>query len=80
VEVLRRRWHRTQQCTELPDGGVRVEFDLSSLREVVNWVLEWGPQIVVVEPVALREQVIDLLRATLVRYEQTAGTFSPAIS
>lgn len=63
-----RRWHRDQQTTPLPNGGVRVQFPITSLREVVAWVLEWGTNAKVIEPPELRQRVVDELRNSLDQY------------
>ncbi len=67
VEAEARAWHRTQTQTAIP-GGTRIEFDVTSLREVVPWVLEWGQAARVIEPVELRRRVIDALKSALANY------------
>lgn len=65
-----RRWHREQVTAALPNGGVRVAFPITSLREVVAWVLEWGSNAVVVEPPELRNRVAEELRMSLSQYQR----------
>jgi proteasome accessory factor B len=65
-----RRWHREQEVTRLPNGGVRVQFPITSLREVIAWVLEWGTDAKVIEPPELRQRVIDELRGSLDQYAE----------
>lgn len=69
AEATTRRWHRSQICTPVGDGRTRIEFDVSSLREVVSWVLEWGLGAEVVEPVELRMRLIAVLDATRALYD-----------
>lgn len=69
ADARTRRWHRTQITTPLPGGRTRIEFDVTSLREVVSWVLEWGPSACVVAPLQLRERVVAALVASLTAYE-----------
>jgi predicted DNA-binding transcriptional regulator YafY len=69
LDGLTRTWHKTQITTELAGGRVRVELDVTSLREVVPWVLEWGPKALVIGPPELRTRVIRALRETAAQYE-----------
>ena len=68
-EALTRVWHKTQRVTELPGGRVRVEFDLTSLREIVPWILEWGTEAVAIAPVELRRRVRRALHDSAGHYE-----------
>ncbi len=63
-----RQWHPDQATIPLPNGGVRIQFPITSLREVVAWVLEWGTSAKVIEPPELRQRVIDELRGSLDQY------------
>ena len=65
-----RRWHCDQKTIPLPNGGVRVQFPITSLREVVAWVLEWGTNAKVIEPPKLRQRVIDELSSALGQYAE----------
>ena len=64
-----REWHHSQRSTRLDDGGLRVEFQVSALPEVVSWVLRWGPDAVVREPPELVARVREALQSTALRYE-----------
>lgn len=68
-----REWHHSQRSTRLDDGGLRVEFDVSALHEVLNWVLRWGADAVVREPPELVAQVREALRRAAARYEADAA-------
>lgn len=63
-----RVWHHTQIRSSLPDGGTRIEFDVTSLREVVGWILEWGTAARAVEPAPLRNRVRAAVREILTSY------------
>lgn len=65
-----RRWHRDQEITPLPNGGVRVQFSITSLHEVVASVLEWGTNAKVIEPRELRERVVAELESAHALYSQ----------
>ncbi len=64
-----REWHPTQRVTRLEDGGVRIEFEVTSLTEVLGWVLRWGAGAVVRAPEVLRQRVRDEQRRALAAYD-----------
>lgn len=55
--VRERRWHDSQELTELSGDEVELRMTLSSLFEVEQWILSWGSQAEVLEPPELRERV-----------------------
>jgi proteasome accessory factor B len=62
-------WHRSQQLTELPDGGVELAVTVAGIVEIRPWILSWGDGVEVLEPPELREAVIAALRGAAARYE-----------
>jgi proteasome accessory factor B len=56
-EVRGRRWHRTQELTELPKGMLRLRVRLNNIEEVEKWLLGYGAHATVVRPAALRERL-----------------------
>jgi len=48
--IREKKWHSSQQLTELPGGGVEMRLQLSSLQEIRRWVLGWGGSATVVGP------------------------------
>ena len=50
-------WHPTQQLKTLPDDGVALSVQLSSLVEIQRWVLGWGAHARVMEPDILKQQL-----------------------
>ena len=63
--IREKRWHPSQQLTELEDGGVQLRLKLSSLAEIQRWVLSWGGRATVLAPVELAESVKVAARAIL---------------
>lgn len=67
--VRERRWHSSQELTDLPGGGVRVRLRLNNIEEVERWVLSWGSHATVIRPKLLTERLrltaLELIR----RYE-----------
>ncbi len=69
-----RRWHPSQQVTELPNGEMRISFRLDSLGEITPWILSWGSHAVVVRPRILAERVEKAARGILERYDHNQET------
>ena len=65
--IREKRWHPSQQLTELDDGGVQLRLKLSSLAEIQRWILSWGGRATVLAPVELEESVKAAARAILDR-------------
>jgi predicted DNA-binding transcriptional regulator YafY len=61
-------WHRSQQLTELPDGGVELTLTVAGTFEIRPWILSWGDGVEVLEPADLREAVADAVRKAAARY------------
>ena len=55
--IREKRWHDSQQLRDLPDGGVEMRLQLSSLVEVQRWVLSWAGHCKVMAPPELVESV-----------------------
>jgi predicted DNA-binding transcriptional regulator YafY len=58
-------FHPTQQVTDEPDGALLVEFKASGWIEMVWHLYQWGDQVEVVEPHALRVMVEGFQRGDL---------------
>lgn len=63
--IREKKWHDSQELIELPMGGVELRMKLSSLTEVERWVLGWGGNAVVLQPVELSEAVKKAARRIL---------------
>lgn len=50
-------WHPDQRMEELPDGGLRLTFQVSDFREVRMKVLQFGADVEVIAPEGLREDI-----------------------
>jgi predicted DNA-binding transcriptional regulator YafY len=53
VEVRERRWHSSQEVTDLGNGEIEVRLDVAGLAEVERWILGYGAEATAVEPEAL---------------------------
>jgi predicted DNA-binding transcriptional regulator YafY len=53
--VRDRLWHPSQKLRDLPDGRLEVTLRVADTLELRRWVLGYGPEAEVTEPVAMRE-------------------------
>ena len=66
--VRERKWHRSQELTDLPGGGVRLRLRLSNLAEVERWILSWGTHATVERPEQLRAAIQQIGKELVSRY------------
>ena len=66
--VRNRKWHASQEFTELAGGGSQLRMRLSSLEEILASVLSWGTHATVVRPRALAERVRRTAEKLVERY------------
>lgn len=63
-------WHPSQAVDDLENGGCLLTLRVTEVREMVPWIRSWGPDVEVLEPPALREEIAaDARRAAMV-YDQ----------
>jgi predicted DNA-binding transcriptional regulator YafY len=55
--IKERRWTKKQKITNNPDGTIILEMDTSGWWEVMRWVLSFGADAEVLEPLELREEI-----------------------
>jgi len=67
--VRGRRWHATQNITELPKGQMRMSMRLNSIEEAERWILGWGIHATVVRPKALAKRIRQTSSSLLDRYD-----------
>jgi proteasome accessory factor B len=58
--VRGRKWHASQEITELPKRQLRLRLRLNSIEEAERWVLSWGKHATVVRPQALANRLRDI--------------------
>lgn len=63
--VSNRTWSEDQEVTRDDDGTVTLKMKVNSIEEVGSWVLSWGGEVRIVEPVQLKEYVIEKARGIL---------------
>lgn len=57
--IRERRWHSSQKIVGNEDGSVELTLHVSLTVELVNWVLGFGAHVRIVEPLELREKILD---------------------
>jgi len=63
------RYHHSQEIIEEGrDGSLIVEFEACGFKELQSWILQWGPEVEVLEPIDLREQVRERARQVVQLY------------
>ena len=58
-------WHHTQTSIHHKDGSLTLKFRVDGLEEIANWVLSWTGRIKVLQPIALRDLVVQKLKLAL---------------
>lgn len=67
--ISEKTWHESQEKIDLPSGGIELCFKVAGLEEIKRWVLSWGPQAEVLEPIELKTAVLESLYNSLKIYE-----------
>ena len=52
-----RKWHPSQEITNLDNGGIRISLRCGLSPELTSWILHWTPKIKVIEPQALQDKI-----------------------
>jgi len=68
-----RKWHPSQEFTELPKGYSRLRLRLNNIEEIERWVLSWGLHAAVVRPNALVNRVRQTVAGLVERYANAAS-------
>lgn len=62
------QWHPAQKIEKQPDGTLIFRVTVHGYEEMLYWVLSFGPQAEVLEPVPLRTAVTEAVRETAALY------------
>lgn len=69
ARVSEATWHPTQEVEEAADGSLLWSATVAGTTEIKLWILSWGPDVEVIEPAALRDDVARSLREAAARYD-----------
>ena len=75
--VSRELWHPQQKLTEQSDGSLILEVPFTDIRELSMDVLRQGRHVEVLEPKALRDEVMSELKAALQTYKHYPHGLQP---
>jgi predicted DNA-binding transcriptional regulator YafY len=67
--VREQHWHPAQEIRKTPDGGIELSFPVADFREVKMMILQFGADVEVLAPAALRDQ----LREEITRMKELYG-------
>ncbi len=66
--IAAERWHPKQKSRVLDDGRYILELPYNDHRELVMDILKYGPDVEVLSPTSLRDEVLALLKGALAAY------------
>lgn len=61
--------HRSSELTTLEDGSILLQDNIIGVNEFISWVLGFGSAAEIIEPVELRELILDRIQKTLENYK-----------
>jgi predicted DNA-binding transcriptional regulator YafY len=56
--IRERLWHPSQKLRDLPDARIEIVLRVADTLEVRRWILSYGSQADILEPTALREEIM----------------------
>ncbi len=63
-------WHESQVIEDMPDGGCLMRIRVGSTIEMKPWIRQWGAEVEVLAPEALRKEIGDEMRKAGELYNQ----------
>lgn len=70
--IRERRWHVSQQLTELEGDRVELRLTVSGDGDLFRWILQHGRHVEVISPVELRQRVVEELNGAVELYSTGA--------
>jgi len=70
--IEERRWSANQEISYLDDGSVVLSMSTSGWFEVKRWILAFGPEAELLEPVELRQELAETVKNVLAHYTNHA--------
>jgi WYL domain len=68
--ISERQWHKTQVIRNLPNRGVELSLRVRIERDLIQWVLSFGPGVEVIAGDRLTAEIKKSLEATLTLYQK----------
>jgi len=66
-------WHISQKIADLSDGSILLTLRIGSTTEVAPWIRGWGPDVEVLEPDSLRQQLAQWAKELNQMYNSEVG-------
>jgi predicted DNA-binding transcriptional regulator YafY len=63
-----RKWHPTQKITYTDNGDYILSFKSPIAPDLISWICRWTEALEVIEPLELKEKVVDLLINSVKKY------------
>lgn len=57
AQVLRKKWHKSQEVRELKNGQIEMKFVVKGLGGIKKWIYQWIPHVTIKAPEELRSEV-----------------------
>ncbi len=76
VYIRGKKWHETQQVTELPDKSLLLAVTVTGPGEVLRWVMQFGSGAEILEPLELRNRIAEELAEAAGIYADNCPTKS----
>lgn len=67
--IRERKWHPSQELTERDNGDVLLSLTVNHLLELKRWILSWGTEAKIIEPLSFAEDLRQTLQNAAKRYE-----------
>ena len=67
--VRETQWHPSERLDDQADGSVLWYAYVAEPQEMMPWIRGWGPDVEVLEPVALRTRVAEEMKTAACLYE-----------
>lgn len=68
ARVASTNWHESQRVRALPNGGVELHLAIAEPTEMRSWILGWGRECEVLEPIELRNSILFELEEAIAGY------------
>ncbi len=68
--VAETTWHPSQRSEPEPDGCLLWQAVVAGTLEIRSWILSWGSDVEVLEPISLREEVATILAEAAAQYAE----------
>jgi proteasome accessory factor B len=69
--VSERQWHKSQRIRSLGQAGIELTMQVGIAPDLESWILGWGDQAEVIEPVALSQRIAENIRSMSAKYDQS---------